>query len=103
MCRDSHITSRYGAMKCAKRMLLGVTPRRRVRSIRRVRPMRLHRFTVIGFVVLASGCGGGQTGDLSGRNDEGGKQTGHNGEFNGCQETREEIGFDEMTESGSVE
>jgi hypothetical protein len=66
--------------------------------------MRLHRFTLIGLVALTSGCGGGQTGDLSGRNGEDGRKTGENGTLGGCDEVKGELsGFDEVTPDGSAE
>jgi hypothetical protein len=52
--------------------------------------------------VLAFGCSGGQTGDLSGSNDDdgGGETVGSNG----CEERRVELGsLDEMTDYGSAE
>src|ERR1051325_455543 len=74
--------------------------------IRRVTDMRLHRFSGIGFsalvLVLAAGCGGGQTGDLSGKGDRTDQRVGHE-TSNGCDEQRTEIDFDEQTEAGSAE
>src|SRR5688572_30461859 len=104
MCRDSHINSRCGAMKCAKRTLPSRVPGRRLFSLRRALSMRLHLFTSIGFAALALGCGGGQTGDLSGRNEDGQKEVGGTNTLGGCEELREELaGLDEMTEHGSGE
>lgn len=63
--------------------------------------LRLHVLPLIGFSVLALGCGGGQTGDLSGSNDDGGTEVGN---FGGCEEHRQELGgLDEQTEYGSGE
>jgi hypothetical protein len=57
---------------------------------------------LIGFSVLALGCGGGQTGDLSGSNDDGGGT--EVGNFGGCEEHRQELGgLDEETAYGSAE
>jgi hypothetical protein len=66
--------------------------------------MRLHRFTLLGLVAFAFGCSGGQTGDLSGKNDKDGDHTGENGVLGGCDEVKDELGsFDERTPSGSAE
>lgn len=68
--------------------------------------MRLHRLSGFGFsalaLVLAAGCGGGQTGDLSGKGDRTDQRVGHENS-NGCDEQRAEIDFDEETEAGSAE
>lgn len=75
--------------------------------VRRVTGMRLHLLTSFGFSALALGffvgCAGGQTGDLSGQNDQGGGPS--VGEtFGGCEENKEELeGFDTETAAGTPE
>ncbi len=68
--------------------------------------MRLHRFSTFGFAALALGlasaCGGGQTGDLSGKGDRSSQKVGHEAAA-GCDEHRVDVGFDEQTELGSAE
>lgn len=68
--------------------------------------MRLHQLSCFGFSALllglGSACGGGQTGDLSGKNDGNGQETGHNAS-QGCDEHRTELtSFDEETSAGSA-
>ena len=68
--------------------------------------MRLHQLSCFGFSALllglGSACSGGQTGDLSGKNDGNGQETGHNAS-QGCDEHRTELtSFDEETSAGSA-
>src|SRR5215217_5478510 len=70
------------------------------------RTMRLQRLSSFGFsalaLVLAAGCSGGQTGDLSGKGDRTDQKVGHEAS-GGCDEQRVEVDFDEQTEAGSAE
>lgn len=71
-------------------------------SQRTVKGMRIHQLTFFGFAALAlfSGCEGGQTGDLSGHNDDGGQETGSS---SGCDVHQQKLAsFDAMTDSGSA-
>ncbi len=70
--------------------------------------MRLHLFTHFGsaalalggLALLAPGCAGGQTGDLSGEHPDG-NETGNAG---GCDEHKQKLaGFDVLTDAGSAE
>jgi hypothetical protein len=64
--------------------------------------MRLHQLPLIGYSVLSLACSGGQTGDLSGSNDDGGGT--EVGNVGGCEERRQELdSLEEMTEYGSAE
>lgn len=61
--------------------------------------MRLHVLPIFSLVVLAFGCEGGQTGDLSGNTKDGGENA-----SGGCEEHRQKLGsLDEMTDYGSAE
>jgi hypothetical protein len=62
--------------------------------------MRFQVLPAFALTLLAFGCEGGQTGDLSG-NTKDGNETGG---FNGCEEQRQKLGsLDEVTEYGSAE
>jgi hypothetical protein len=62
--------------------------------------MRFHVLPTFALALLAFGCEGGQTGDLSG-NTKDGNETGG---YNGCEEHRQKLGsLDEMTDYGSAE
>jgi hypothetical protein len=62
--------------------------------------MRFQVLPAFALALLAFGCEGGQTGDLSG-NTKDGNETGG---FNGCEEHRQKLaGFDELTDYGSAE
>lgn len=62
--------------------------------------MRFQVLPTFALALLAFGCGGGQTGDLSG-NTKDGNETGG---FNGCEEHRQKLGsLDEATDYGSAE
>lgn len=62
--------------------------------------MRFQVLPTFALALLAFGCAGGQTGDLSG-NTKDGNETGG---FNGCKEHRQKLGsLDEVTEYGSAE
>jgi hypothetical protein len=62
--------------------------------------MRIHVLPLVGLAALTLGCGGGQTGDLSGRNEDDGQEAAGNG----CIERRQKLdSLDQVTEFGSPE
>ena len=64
--------------------------------------MRFQVLPTFALALLAYGCAGGQTGDLSGNNDDGNGQ--EVGGFNGCEERRQKLAsLDEVTDYGSAE
>jgi hypothetical protein len=72
--------------------------------MRTVKGRRAQPLTCFGVAVLVlglgSGCEGGQTGDLSGQNDDGGQEVGTD---SGCDVHKQKLdSFDEMTEQGSA-
>jgi hypothetical protein len=91
-------------MKCANWTLRALDRGPNLNLMRMVKGMRIHQLTFFGFAALAlgglSGCEGGQTGDLSGQNGNGGQET---GSTDGCDVHKQKLdSFDEMTDQGSA-
>src|SRR4051812_22431023 len=98
MCRESHISGRLGGMKCAYRLLPGQLLLAIVNAVGGLVMMRVARFfPTVMVAALVAGCGGGQTGDLSGENDTKG---GDVAAGNRCDEQLDEISLDDASALG---